>query len=197
MLFRAGLPSLAAAFAVLSCASLPDKPIAATIELQGHRGARGLAPENTWPAFEQAIRHGMNVLELDTVITADGDLVIHHDTETNPALCRTADGQPVKKAAISTLTVAELKTFDCGSDLHEKFPEQQPVPGTRLITLDEFFANIRALENKDAHIKTIAFNIEAKFPNGHPTDAELKRFADLLVGKIRRAGMAKRSTVQS
>ena len=197
MLFRAGLPSLAAAFAVLSCASLPDKPIAATIELQGHRGARGLAPENTWPAFEQAIRHGMNVLELDTVITADGDLVIHHDTETNPALCRTADGQPGKKVAISTLTVAELKTFDCGSDRHEKFPEQQPVPGTRLITLDEFFANIRAFEIKDAHVKTIAFNIEAKFPQGQPTDAGLKRFADLLVGKIRRAGMAKRSTVQS
>lgn len=185
------------ALSFLSCASLPDKPIVQTIELQGHRGARGLAPENTWPAFEQALRHGMNVLELDTVITADGDLVIHHDTETNPALCRAADGQSVKKAAMSTLAIAELKTFDCGSDRHEKFPAQQPIPGTRLITLDEFFANIKALEARDARIKSVTFNIEAKFPKGQPTEAELMRFADLLVGKIRRAGMAKRSTVQS
>lgn len=183
---------------ITACASLPDKPILSTIELHGHRGARGLAPENTWPAFEAALRHRMNVLELDTVITADGDLIIHHDTDTNPALCRTDDAQPIAQVAISTLTVAELKKFDCGSLRHEKFPQQQSVPGTRLMTLDEFFANVRALEAKDAAVKQVQFNIEAKFPKGgQPSDADLKRFADLLVGKIRRAGMAKRSTVQS
>lgn len=197
MLFRAEIKSVLLITSFWGCASLPDRPIVQTIELHGHRGARGLAPENTWPAFEQALKHGMNVLELDTVITADGDLVIHHDTETNPALCRATDGQPVKKMPMSTLTVAELKTFDCGSDRHEKFPEQQPVSGTRLITLDEFFTKIKALEVKDAKVKSVTFNIEAKFPKGQPTEPELKRFADLLVGKIRRAGMARRSTVQS
>lgn len=181
-----------------ACASLPDKPIATTIELQGHRGARGLAPENTWPAFETAIRHGMNVLELDTVITADGDLIVHHDTDTNPMLCRDADGQSVRQLPISTLTVAELKTFDCGSVRNEKFPEQQPVPGTRLITLDEFFSQMRALETKNPAVKKILFNVEAKFPKGSvPADADLRRFADLLVGKIKSAGMQKRTTVQS
>ena len=65
---------------------------AAALDLQGHRGARGLAPENTLRAFEVALRHGVTTLELDIAITRDGVLVIHHDLALNPAIGATRQG---------------------------------------------------------------------------------------------------------
>jgi glycerophosphoryl diester phosphodiesterase len=61
-------------------------------DLQGHRGARGLAPENTLPAFERALALGVTTLELDVAITSDGVLVIHHDSTLNPDLTRDSNG---------------------------------------------------------------------------------------------------------
>lgn len=183
---------------LVGCTSVQNRPIYREVELHGHRGARGLMPENTWPAFAAALEHGMTVLELDTVLTADGDLIVHHDTETNPALCRHDDGSPIAATPIRTLKVAELKKLDCGSAGNEKFPEQKKVPGTRLITLDEFFAKMRETEKNDIAKERITFNIEAKFPKkGNPTDDELRIFADTLTGKVKKAGMARRSTLQS
>lgn len=183
---------------LLSCTSVQNRPLYKEIELQGHRGARGLMPENTWPAFAAALQHGMTVIELDTVLTAEGDLIIHHDTETNPRLCRNDDGSPITATPIRSLKVSELKKLDCGSLANDKFPEQKQVPGTRLITLDEFFEKMRVVEANDATKRRIAFNIEAKFPKGiNSTDEELRLFAATLTGKVKSAGMARRTTLQS
>jgi glycerophosphoryl diester phosphodiesterase len=190
----AGLLAVAAA----GCASVQNKPLYKDIELHGHRGARGLMPENTWPAFAAALEHGMTVLELDTVLTAEGDLIIHHDIDTNPQLCRNDDGSAIHATAIRGLKVADLKKLDCGSLGNEKFPDQKKVPGTRLITLDEFFGKMREVEINDAAKRRITFNIEAKFPKGvNPTENELQLFATTLTGKVASAGMAGRTTLQS
>lgn len=140
----------------------------------------------------------MTVLELDTVLTAEGDLIIHHDTDTNPALCKNENGSAIQPTPIRTLKVADLKRLDCGSSGNEKFPEQKKVPGTRLMTLAEFFDKMRELEKNDAAKRGITFNIEAKFPKGvNPTETELNLFAETLTGKVRAAGMSRRSTLQS
>jgi glycerophosphoryl diester phosphodiesterase len=186
------------ALLVFSCTSLPDKPRLQTIELQGHRGARGLAPENTWPAFEIALAKGMNVLELDTVLTAEGDLIIHHDTETNPKLCRNDDGSAIEARPIRQLTVAELKRLDCGSLKHPDYPEQVPYPGTRLMTLRELFRSVKDYEKKHSSPVPVLFNIESKFPKGAAPDAaEVRLFAATLLKQIKEAGVEKRSTLQS
>ena len=183
---------------VTACASLPDKPRLQTIELQGHRGARGLAPENTWPAFEIALQKGMNVLELDTVLTAEGDLVIHHDTDTNPNICRNDDGSAIESKPVRQLTVAQLRQLDCGSLRHGDFSEQVPRPGTRLMTLSEFFRAVKEYENKNKTASPVMFNVEAKFPKGAAPDAaELRLFAATLLKQIRDAGVEKRTTLQS
>ncbi len=183
---------------LVSCASLPDKPRLQTIELQGHRGARGLAPENTWPAFEIALQKGMNVLELDTVLTAEGDLVIHHDTDTNPKICRNGDGSAMESKPVRQLTVAQLKQLDCGVLKHGDFSEQVPRPGTRLITLSEFFRAVKEYEKKNKSALPVMFNIEAKFPKGAAPDAaELRLFAATLLKQIKEAGVEKRTTLQS
>src|SRR5689334_14736222 len=87
-----------------------------TFDLQGHRGARGLAPENTLPAFERALDLGVRTLELDVAITRDGVLVISHDPYLNPDIVRGPDGQWLEKRGptISSLTFAELQRYDVG-----------------------------------------------------------------------------------
>ena len=100
-------------------------------DLQGHRGARGLLPENTLPAFERALDLGVTTLELDIAITSDGVLVIHHDPTLNPAITRDASGQFLEKRgpAIHSLTWAQLQAYDVGrlkpgSDYARPYPDQ-------------------------------------------------------------------------
>lgn len=175
-----------------------DRETVKRAELMGHRGARGLWPENTWPAFQSAISHGMTTIELDLVLTADNDLIIHHDTSTNPRLCLGANGKKLFATSIYKLTVAELKKLDCGSLKDEKFPEQQPVPGTQLLTLTEMFALVQTFEAQEPAAASVRFNLDAKFPaRKTPSDKELRDFASLLIGKVKAAGMLDRSMVQS
>src|SRR5512139_1706868 len=109
---------------------------AAGFDLQGHRGARGLLPENTLPAFAQALAIGVTTLELDTAITKDGVVVVSHDATLNPDITRGADGQWLKRddIVIHTLTWAELQQYDVGrirplSVYARRFPEQRAVDG--------------------------------------------------------------------
>ncbi|MCB0031622.1 MAG: hypothetical protein KDE28_27110, partial [Anaerolineales bacterium] len=69
--------------AFIGTGSLP-----AGFDAQGHRGARGLLPENTLPAFEAALDLGATTLELDMHFTADGEVVIWHDPIIDKSKCR-------------------------------------------------------------------------------------------------------------
>src|ERR1043166_9059646 len=80
---------LCTTLAMMTVASSP----AAAFDLQGHRGARGLAPENTIPAFAEALAIGVTTLELDVAVTKDGVLVVHHDERLDPNTTRSPDGR--------------------------------------------------------------------------------------------------------
>ncbi len=98
-------------FSFVDCATVEkSERQRADLDLQGHRGARGLKPENTWPAFEEAIKFKMTTLELDTVLTKDKRVVIHHDSETNPTICQNEDGSEISKISLYELTLAELQS---------------------------------------------------------------------------------------
>jgi glycerophosphoryl diester phosphodiesterase len=108
----------------------------------GHRGARGLFPENTLEGFAAAIRLGVTSLELDVAITSDGVAMVIHDPELNPDIVRTPDGAwlPTRGPAICTLTAAELARYDVGrlrpgSALAALYPQQTPSDGARIPTL--------------------------------------------------------------
>src|SRR5258705_1556459 len=109
---------------------------AQTIQVHGHRGARAMRPENTLPAFEYAIGAGVDALELDLAVTKDDHLVVSHDPVINAEIC-SGPGQP---RPIRTLTLAELRHWDCGGKRNPAYPKQTPVPGTRIPTLDEVLA---------------------------------------------------------
>lgn len=167
-----------------------------TVDLQGHRGARGKRPENTIPAFEYCIEQQMTSIELDTNVTRDKQLIVNHDTTINGEICRLENGVPAEFIPIKDLSVNEIKQFDCGSVRHKGFPEQLTILGTRLITLTEFFDFINTYEQNHALSHRILFNIETKFRQDH-SQSDIHETARLMVETIVAAGMEKRTTVQS
>ncbi|RKH60104.1 glycerophosphodiester phosphodiesterase family protein [Corallococcus llansteffanensis] len=174
-------------------------------DAQGHRGARGLRPENTLPAFEAALEHGMTTLELDTVLTADGVPVLSHDPELSPAKCRHADGSPLPApVSIASLTVARLQaTYVCDKLLKDR-PEQTndrarspeavafaartglPDPYT-VPTLSQVFAFAQA--------RRVRFNVELKRINGKTPITPAH--GDAVAQAILSRGLADRADVQS
>jgi glycerophosphoryl diester phosphodiesterase len=170
-------------------------------DLQGHRGARGLAPENTLPAFERALDIGVTTLELDIGVTADGVVVIHHDPYLNPAIARDAGGQWLvgsKGPLIKTLTLAQLQAYDVGrinpeTPYARTFDAQQPRDGTRVPTLASLFDRVKALGADE-----VRFNIETKInPNEPDGTVNAEAMTRALLKVIGDADMTKRVAVQS
>lgn len=170
------------------------------IEIQGHRGARGLLPENTIPAFEHAIELGVDVLELDLGLTRDGVPVVHHDRALDPDRTRDAEGAWLAPPGpfLNSLALAELSEFDIGrvrsgSKAAQRFPEQSPRDGTRVPTL----AEVLALGRRSGTEK-IRFNIETKVsPLAPEESARPEEFARAVVGVLRAEGMIDRADLQS
>ena len=169
-------------------------------DLQGHRGARGLAPENTLAAFERALDIGVTTLELDVGITADGVVVIAHDLALNPAITRDAGGQwlDAKGPLIRALSLSQLQAYDVGrtnpaSTYARQFPAQQARDGERLPTLAALFALVKA-RGADA----VRFNIETKLNPLNPQDtASPEEFVSRVLPLIEHSGMASRVILQS
>lgn len=184
--FQTALLSLLLLLAPMDAEGAAPPPATKKIQVHGHRGARARFPENTLPAFEYAIRVGVDVLELDLAVTKDDVLVVSHDPELHAPVCK----GPQPKSVIRELTLAQLREWDCGAIQNPDFPKQQPVPGTRMPTLDE----VLELGAK-AHVE---FNIETKIFKARPELTPTpERFAQLLVDAIRRHKLEKRVMIQS
>ncbi len=160
---------------------------APSILVHGHRGARALRPENTIPAFRYAIEAGVDALELDMAVTKDNVLVVSHDPVLEPPVCSGPSGGT---AIIHTLTLAEVKQWDCGKVRNPQFPKQVPIPGTRMPTLEEVF--------ELAPLGKFDFNIETKIflakPELTPSPEE---FVRLVLAAVRKYKLEKRVILQS
>ena len=173
---------------------------AQAFDLQGHRGARGLAPENTMAGFERTLAIGVNTLETDIAISRDGVLLISHDPALNPDITRGPDGQFLNaRGPVIWLTdFAELQRYDVGrlkpgTRYAEQFPDQKPHDGARLPRLDELFA----LVNKPGHDKVrLALEIKVR-PDAPDETMAPEAFARKLVDAVRAAGLAPRTTILS
>ena len=129
---------------LLGC-SAPVAPHAPKrLDHEGHRGCRGLRPENTLDAFDHAIELGVDTLEMDTMLTADDVLVIHHDEHLNPDITRDETGAWLAATgpALRTLTVEQLERYDVGrikpgTPYAARFPDQVGRDGVRIPTLRE------------------------------------------------------------
>ena len=183
----------------LAIALIVTASTSAAFDVQGHRGARGLAPENTLAAFRRALDVGVTTIETDVGITRDDVVVIAHDRRLNPALTRDPDGKWLQGTGptVRSLTFAELARYDVGrldpsSSYAKNWPGQQPRDGERMPALHELFALVRERG------KPVRFNIETKLaPNAPDETVDAATFARLVVDQIRNAGMLERTTLQS
>jgi glycerophosphoryl diester phosphodiesterase len=178
----------------------PESGPNAGFDLQGHRGARALRPENTLAGFAHALEIGVTTLELDCGVTKDGVVVVSHDRALNPDHTRDDKGRFLVEPGplIRELSYAELQRYDVGrlrpgSDYALSFPEQRPVDGERIPRLADVFALVRKSGNRE-----VRFNIETKIDPTQPDSTVApEAFAAALIEVIRAAGMESRTTIQS
>ncbi|MHA7131245.1 glycerophosphodiester phosphodiesterase [Algoriphagus namhaensis] len=157
-------------------------------DLQGHRGARGLMPENTIPAMIKAMDLGVTTLELDLAITKDGEVILSHEPFMNPVICLDQNGHEIARGDhsfnIYQMSYAETLAFDCGSKIHPGYPQQVKFFATKPL-LKDVFAVAEKYASDMGYAKP-RYNIEIKSsPEGdgiyHPEVAE---FSDLVVSLI-------------
>lgn len=140
--------------------SAPEPP-----EVHGHRGCRGLEPENTIAAFQRAARLGCSWLELDVVLTSDGHVLVSHEPWMDHRICTGPNGDALTEAQglalnIHRMTLAEAQACDCGSLTHPDFPDQENRRAVKP-TLAEVVSAIEELTLAEG-VGPIAYNIEIK-----------------------------------
>ncbi len=171
-----------------------------TIDLQGHRGARGLLAENTLPSFALALQAGVSTLELDVVVTRDDVLVISHDPALNPDITRDAQGHFLssKGPDIRQLTFEQLQSYDVGrinpaSRYAQTFSAQKDQDGVRIPRLKDLFEMVKAQGHSQ-----VKFAIETKITPQRPDQTpDPERFVQLLLQEIKEHGMSERVQILS
>jgi glycerophosphoryl diester phosphodiesterase len=197
------LSRFAVAVTAASLALVAPTPAAAgqrDFDLQAHRGGLGLRPESTLSAFANALHLGVSTLELDVQITEDGQAVVTHDRRVDARKC--LDTAPVQAGDpefpyvgkyVNTLTLAQVRTLDCGSRTLPDFPAQQASPLARVPTLTEVFDLVKRLR-----ADRVRLNVETKVEAGAPSEtAPREQFVQVVAREVRAAGFLRRVTVQS
>lgn len=196
--------SLLAAACVAAGALLPTSTASAAprpaFDLQAHRGGLGLTVESTLGGFERALRLGVSTLELDVQITRDGQAVVTHDRVVQATKCRDTapvvpgDAQwPYVGDYVKDLTLAQVRTLDCGTLTLPQHPGQRALPGARVPLLSEVFALADRYRARD-----VVFNVETKVEAGAPQEtAPREQFVQVVAAEVVRAGKQRRVTIQS
>ncbi|MFN3629047.1 MAG: glycerophosphodiester phosphodiesterase [Casimicrobiaceae bacterium] len=169
-------------------------------DLQGHRGARGLAPENTLAGFMKALDLGVTTLELDVGVTKDGVAVIYHDRTLNPDITRDASGQwlTARGAPLKEIAFADLQRFDVGrirpgTAYAALLSQQEAIDGERIPALGALFAIVAARGLHD-----VRFNIETKLSPLAPEETwRPETFVRAILREIRRYKLEARVMIQS
>lgn len=177
------LLALGILLAFAQCQTKTDTMKYANLDVQGHRGARGLLPENTIPAFIKALELGVTTLELDLAVTKDKELLVSHDPYMSHKFSITPDGEDIQQPDelnhnIYQMSYDEIKSYDVGSKFQKRFPDQQlmkihkPLLKELVDAVDNY--------NKENNLPPVRYNIEIKSePIGdsiyHPVPSEYSK----------------------
>lgn len=174
-----------------------------TLDLQGHRGCRGLLPENTLPAFKKALDLGVTTLELDVVMSGDGQVVVSHEPYFNAAITTKPDGSPLTKAEEKSLNLyrmpyADIRRYDVGQRGNPGFPDQQKTPAIKPLLSE-------VIQQAEAHAKATGralprYNVEIKSEvneYGISQPATVAEFSDRVREVLLKDLPAERITLQS
>lgn len=187
----------------LQCAQPVNSKLTAMLpDIQGHRGCRGLYPENTVPAFLHALELGVKTLEMDVVISGDQQVIVSHEAFFNPEISTKPDGTYFtdeaegRKYSLFQLSYAEIKKYDVGLKQHPRFPNQKKIAVTKPL-LDEVLTECESL----AAAKNIPvfYNIEIKREEGGDGlyQPDVKTFVSLVTRTVIKKGLEEKVTIQS
>lgn len=186
----------------LSCKFTERRPVTPPtgFDWQGHRGCRGLLPENSIPAFLHALEYPeVMTLELDLAVSKDRQLIVSHEPWFNPAICRLPNGDSIpgkdaERYLIFEKTVDEIRNFDCGSKGNTRFPNQK-AQKTYKPTLREVVESVR----KQYPNKSIRWNIEIKSdPKWDGTRTPpIEEYVQLVIKEVHALGLEKSCNLQS
>ncbi len=184
------------ALLILSCESPMD------IDIQGHRGARGLLPENTVPAFRKALDYGVTTLELDVVITRDQKVLVSHEPWVSAEICLDPEGNEIREGSarsfnIYRMDLIEIQRCDCGLKEHPRFPDQEKLAVSKPL-LSEVIMMAESY-SKERGRKAPNYNIEIKSSSPgdniyHPNPPD---FCELVIGQILTQLSTDRFNIQS
>jgi len=173
-----------------------------TFDVQGHRGCRGLMPENTIPAMIKAIQLGVTTLEMDAVITADKKVILSHEPFMSWEIATSPEGKSItfkeeKNYNIYRMDFATVSSWDVGSRPHQRFPRQEKMKVSKPL-LEDVIDSVEAYIKKN-HLPPVQYNIETKCQPStdnifHPEPAE---FIGLLMEVIRKNKLTARVIIQS
>jgi glycerophosphoryl diester phosphodiesterase len=192
------LPFSAAVLLLAACTSTAPVAIPAGFDWQGHRGCRGILPENSLLAFLRAAEMPeVTTLELDLAVSKDNQLIVSHEPWFNPAICSLPDGTPVgseaeEKLLLYQMTAAEIQQYDCGSRGNARFPEQKKTKTSKPVLRDV----VKAVK---AQRPNIQWNIEIKSNPAwdgvrHPL---IETFAQMVIDEVIALGIEKQTVIQS
>jgi glycerophosphoryl diester phosphodiesterase len=186
------------------CATLPkkEKSVMDTLDKQGHRGCRGLMPENTIPGFLKAIDLGVNTLEMDVVFTQDNQVILSHEPFFNHEIATLPNGEFVLETNEKILNIykmpySEVVKYDVGLKAHPRFPQQLKIKAQKPL-LSQLIDTVEKYA-KSKKRRALYYNIETKTtPQSdgvfHPNP---KEFVDLLMAVIIEKKIKKRVIIQS
>lgn len=191
------VPAAAHASTAAGPGVLPQKT---HFDLQAHRGGLGMTTEESLEGFAKALRLGVTTLEMDTQVTKDQKVVVNHDRQISAQKCRdtapVTPGDPMYPYVgkyIKDLTLAQIKTMDCGYQQLPGFPEQEVVSGFRMVELKDVLNLV-----KSHNAKQVTLNIETKVEAGAPEQtAPRELFVRRVYEEIHSSGIERQVTIQS
>lgn len=184
------------------CASTNPMRTSDTFNLQGHRGARGLLPENSIPSFIRAVELGVPTIELDVVVSKDNQVVVSHDPWFSAEICSLPSGDPVpaerqREYRLYEMNYEEIAGFDCGSRGNPHFPRQQKLSVSKPLLRETILAIERYVN--EHNLPPVHYNVEAKSNpdwDGVMTP-EPDAFVPLIHDVLTETGVLARSNIQS
>ena len=174
-----------------------------SFDWQGHRGARGLVPENPVAAMLKALAYPqVKTLEMDVAVTGDGVIVLSHEPWCSAEICSLPDGNPVTEAEADTLriysmTFDQLQQIDCGKRGHPRFPEQQAQAAAKP-SLEQVVTAVN--QYCTAHQRPQPrYNIEIKSQPDYDGvyTPPVNEFVSMLIAEVNRLGIRDQSCLQS
>ena len=183
-------------FHLSGCHQTTDQPV--MIDIQGHRGCRGLLPENSLIGFQKALELGVHTLELDVVISKDHKVVVSHEPFMNHEIALNLDGTPITEEDeqnynLYQMNYDSIQQYDCGSKLHPRFPNQKKV-----VVFKPLLSEVINMAEKMSDQK-VRYNIEIKRKPSYDDvyAPKVGTFVHLVLSVIKEHGISDRTNLQA